>query len=540
MGKVREILRLGLSFKQSRRRIARSIGIGRETVSNYLNRAENAGLTWPLPDDLDDGSLERLLFPSNPPRTQRPVPDWSKIRSELASHKGVTLMLLWEEYKQCYPEGPEYSQFCELFRQWRRTLGLSMRQQHKAGDKTFVDYAGTTVPVYDFRVDEVRKAQIFVAVLGASSYVYAEATWTQQLPDWTEAHVRAFEFFDGVTNALVPDCLKSGVTKPCYYEPDINPTYLKMAQYYDTVVLPARKRKPKDKAKAEQSVQLVTRWILARLRNRTFVSLAALNKAIRELLEKLNNRPFRKLPGCRRSLYETLDRPALKPLPRERYVYGEWNKPRVNIDYHVEIDKHYYSVPYQLRGEQVDACSTSNTVEIFFKNKRVTSHVRSFLQGRHTTKSEHMPPNHRWYKGWSPSRFINWAGKIGPSTVEVVRTILESRRHPEQGYRACLGILRLGKTFGEARLDAACKRAVSGKSFSYKAVSHILKNGLDRKERARPVSKPLRLIKHENIRGPAHFTDTSYAPEENTEVKEDKEEGKCSIIPLFRSSTSSS
>ncbi len=536
MRKVREILRLALGASHSNREIANSLGIGRKTVSNYLKRAKRAGLTWPLTGNPDDGSLERLLFPSDPLRNKRSHPDWSQMRNELANHKGVTLMLLWEEYKQSYSEGYEYSQFCEHYRRWRRTLDLSMRQEHKAGDKCFVDYAGTTVPTYDLQLGKLRDAQIFVAALGASNFVYAEATWTQQLPDWIGSHTNAFEYFGGVTNALVPDCLKSGVTKACYYEPTINATYEEMARYYDTVVLPARKRKPKDKAKVEQAVQLVTRWILARLRKRSFVSLAALNKAIEKLLERLNDRPFRKLPGCRRSLFEALERPVLKPLPRERYVFGEWSRPRVHIDYHVQIDKHYYSVPYTLIHKQVDARATRNTVEIFYKGNRVTSHIRSFLTGRYTTKKEHMPPKHRWLKEWSPDRFIQWAKKIGPSTVEFVRSVLESRPHPEQGFRACLGILRLAIPYDETRLEAACKRAVKYNSFSYKAISHILKNGLDRAKESVTVSTPLRLIKHENIRGAMHFADASLAQEEATQ---DKEETNCSIIPLFRNSTSS-
>lgn len=540
MRTVRDVLRLAFSENcQSHRIIAKSIGIGRTTVSKYVDRAKRAGLSWPLPEDLDDAGLERALFPQKPGEVKGPRPDWSIVRKELGGHKGVTLMLLWQEYKECYPEGYEYSQFCKLYRRWRRSLDLSMRQTHRAGEKLFVDYAGTTVPVFHSESREVRQASIFVAVLGASNYTYAEATWSQQLPDWIGSHVRAFEFIEGVSEIVVPDCLKSGVTKPCNYEPEINRTYQEMAEYYDLAVIPARPKKPKDKPKVEQGVLFVTRWILARLRKQIFLSLAALNRVIRKLLIRLNDRPFRKLPGCRRSLYEMLDRPALDPLPEQPFEFAEWSRPKVNIDYHVDIDRHYYSVPFQLRGERMDARFTSTTVEIFFKRNRVASHIRSFRQGRHTTDPAHMPEKHRQHLKWSPSRFIQWAKKIGPHTGEYVRTILETRRHPEQGYRSCLGIMRLAKTFGKNRLEFACKRAATFRRYSYTYVFNILKKGLDRKEKKKSTPSPrLRLIKHENIRGPAHFMDQPTLPGLNSEP-EQKEERSCCVIPLSINSAKS-
>jgi len=350
MRKVREVLRLKFDGSLSNRQIGISCHLGKSTIADYLDRFQRSGLGWPIKDDMDDSRLEQLLF-SKPQQVQvaedRPVPDWTYIHRELR-RKGVTLMLLWQEYKQIFPHGYQYSRFCDLYSHWAGKLDPVMRQEHRAGEKTFIDYAGQTVPVYDRNCDELRQAQIFVAVLGASSYTYAEATWTQTLPDWIGSHVRAFYFFEGVSKILVPDNLKSGINKACFYEPEINPTYLDMARYYGTAVIPARSRKPKDKAKVESGVLLAERWILARLRNRQFFGLHQLNEAVAELLEKLNNEDFQKIPGSRRSLFESIERPALMPLPTAAYQFAEWKKARVNIDYHIEVDRHYYSVPYQL------------------------------------------------------------------------------------------------------------------------------------------------------------------------------------------------
>lgn len=504
MRKIREILRLKFECGQSNRTIARSCSISRSTVADYLLRASAAGLTWPLPKELDDAGIEHLLFP--PPSIiskTRQGPYWAEIHREL-KRKGVTLALLWQEYKERDPDGYQYSWFCKLYNKWAGTIDLVMRQDHRAGEKLFVDYAGQTVEIVDRLTGVVREAQVFVAVLGASNYTYAEATWSQALPDWIASHVRAFSFFGGVAEVVVPDNLKSGINKACFYEPDINPTYQDMATHYNTVVLPARVREPRDKAKVETGVQVVERWILARLRNHTFFSLHELNREIRKLLDALNNRPFKKLPGTRKSLFDSLDRPALKPLPANPYQYAEWKKATVHIDYHIEVDGHYYSVPHQLVKKKLDVRYSATIVECYHRGKRVAGHRRSYQKGQHTTVKEHMPVRHQKYLDWTPKRFLRWAGKIGPHTVMLTERILASRSHPQQAYRTLLGILRLGKSYTDQRLEAACKRALCIGSASYRSVASILKTGLDSK--ALPtVPEPAAPIQHQNIRGSQYY-----------------------------------
>jgi len=504
MRKIREVFRLKFDCDISNRQIAISCNIARSTVAEYLFRFQQAALSWPLPMDIDDNQLEQLLYPLLPavPADQRFVPDWSYIHQQLR-HKSVTLMLLWQEYKEQFPQGYQYSQFCHLYRQWAHHIDPVMRHEHRAGEKLFVDYAGQTVPVYDLHANQMRQAQIFVAVLGASNYTYAEATWSQALPDWIASHCRAFSFFGGVAQIVVPDNLKSGVSKACFYEPDINPTYLDMANHYDTVIIPTRVRKAKDKAKVEVAVQVVERWILARLRNSQFFSLRQLNETITELLIKLNNTAFQKLPGCRKQLFEALDKPALKPLPLQPYAYAEWKIAGVNIDYHIEVDFHYYSVPYQLIGKKIDVRITENTIECFYKSKPVASHIRSYLKGRHTTLTEHMPKSHQQWAKWTPQRFINWAAKIGPHTAQLIELILNSRKHPQQGFRSCMGILRLAKSYDDQRLEAACRRALTIGGTSYKSVASILKYNLDQKPLPGQTSAEV-AIHHKNIRG-AHY-----------------------------------
>jgi transposase len=505
MRKIKEVLRLKWAQGLSNRRIAAACGIGRPTVSEYLRRASEAGLTWPLPANLDDAHLERLLFPPPPalPANARGIPDWAAIRQEL-KHKSVTLFLLWQEYRQANPDGYQYSWFCEHYRAWRGKLDVVMRQDHRAGEKLFVDYAGQTVPIIDRLTGEIREAQIFVAVLGASNYTYAEATWSQSLPDWIGSHVRTFRFLGGVPELVVPDNLKSGVSKAHRYEPDANPTYQDMAAHYGVAVFPARVRRPRDKAKAESGVLVVERWILAALRHRQFFSLVELNSVIGELLEKLNKRAFRKLPGSRREHFEQLDRPALQPLPAEPYVYAEWKKARVHIDYHVAVEGHYYSVPYALIKREVDVRITRNTIECFHRGNRVASHVRSHHKGRHTTDPSHMPESHRQAGEWSPQRLMRWAAKTGPATEKLIQTVLGSRKHPQQAYRSCLGILRLGKAYGDDRLEAACRRALTLGSCRYKSIESILKHRLDEQ----PLEEQQELAlpdSHDNIRGPAYY-----------------------------------
>ena len=504
MRKIKEVLRRK-ARSMSNRKIAVCCGIGRATVAEYLRRAAAAGLVWPLPPRLSDAAIEQRLFP--PPSTRatrdQTLPDWQWVYREL-KRKSVTQFLLWQEYLEQHPRGYQYSWYCDLYREWRGKLDVVMCQDHRAGEKLFIDYASQTVPVVNQHTGEFREVQIFIAVLGASNYTYAEATWTQSLPDWIGSHQRTFSFLGGVPEIIVPDNLKSGVHKASLYDPDLNPTYQDMAEHYGVAVIPARVRAPKDKAKVEAGVLIVERWILAALRNRTFFSLAELNQAIKKLLVGLNDRPFRKLPGSRHEMFTSLDQPALRALPANAYSYAEWKKVRVHIDYHVEFKRHYYSVPYQLIKKQLDMRITDNTIECFYKNKRVASHLRSFFEGGHTTVREHMPKSHQKYADWSPQRFIRWAEKIGPSTAGVITRVLSSRRHPQQSYRSCLGILRLGKPYGDKRLEAACGRALLLGSYRYKSIESILKHGLD--SRQLPEQQELDIPEdHDNIRGPSYY-----------------------------------
>lgn len=503
MRKIREVLRLWAAGK-SQRQISASVGIGQSTVGDYVTRARRAGID--AGTELDDAALERVLYPPKPalPDASRGLPDWSDVHREL-KRKGVTLFLLWEEYKAAHPDGFQYSWFCKHYGVWAGKVDLVMRQHHRAGEALFVDYAGQTVPIIDRSTGELREAQIFVAVLGASNYTYAEATWTQGLPDWIASHQRALAFIGGVTETVVPDNLKSGVTRAHRYEPDLNPTYAEMAAHYGTTVLPTRVAKPRDKAKVEVGVQVVERFILARLRHQTFFSLDALNRAIAELLPRLNDRPFKKLPGCRRELYEQLDRPALAPLPAQAYVFAAWKKARVNIDYHIEFERHYYSVPYQLVRTEVEARVTAQTVEILHRGRRIASHRRSFKPGGYTSVAAHMPRPHREYAEWTPRRLLEWASRTGPATAELIGDILARRRHPQQGFRSCLGILRLGKTYGDARLEAACRRALKIGAASYKSIDSILKHRLDEQPLPEPAQPTLALDHHDNVRGPKYY-----------------------------------
>ena len=507
--KTRLILRLlwqaGLGVRQT----ALSCQISHATVLEYRTRAEEAGLDWAQVEALDSVSLERELFPSTAaPPPPRPLPEWSEIHLEL-KQPGVTLQLLWDEYKAAYPEdGYQYSRFCDLYRQWRGRLDLSMRQQHKAGEKLFVDYCGQTVPIIDAATGATHAAQIFVAVLGASSYTYAEATRSQKLPDWTGSHARAFEFFGGVTELVIPDNLKSGVDKPCRYEPALNQTYQDLATHYGTAIIPARVRKPKDKAKVEVGVQIVERWILACLRHRQFFSLSELNQAISELLERLNNRPFRKLPGSRRSQFEALDRPALKPLPAASFEYADWAKVRVGPDYHIEVDGHFYSAPYQLVGKELDVRFTVRTVEFLHRDQRVACHVRSYARGKCTTLPEHQPSEHRHHAEWTPQKLVRWAHEAGPATAQVVEAILISKPHPHQGFHSCLGLRSLSKRYGTGRLEAACQRALVIRGLSYKSIRSMLRNGLDRQPPP-STAPPAQTIEHGNVRGAAYYQSAS-------------------------------
>ncbi|MEX2535182.1 MAG: IS21 family transposase [Trueperaceae bacterium] len=515
MRKVREVLRLLWGQGRSAREVAESCGLARSTVGEYERRAKEAGLSWPMPE-VDDTALEGKLFPPPPavPTSLRPGPDYALVDRALRQ-KSVTRQVLWEEYRAAHPDGFAYSKFCDGLRVWRGQQGLSMRQTHLAGEKAFVDYAGPTIGIVDAATGEVWEAQVFVGALGASHYTYAEASWTQGLEDWVMSHVRMLAYFGGCPEIVVPDNLKAGVSSPHLYEPEVNPTYLEFAKHYDLAVIPARSKSPRDKAVVESAVQVVERWVLAKLRNRTFFSLTEANDAIWTLLEELNDRPFQKRPGSRRSLFEELDRPAFKPLPAVRYVYALWKTVRPHVDYHVTIEKHHYSVPHQLVGKQLDARLTSTTIEVFHKNKRIASHARSFRKGQHTTVKEHMPQAHQEHAGMNEEKLLAWASRIGPSTAAFVEGVIASRAHPQQAFRSCLGVLRLDKKYGNDRLEAACGRAVKLGSYAFKSIDAILKKRLD--EQPLETSQPALLPKarHENVRGGSYYATDSVAREED-------------------------
>lgn len=513
MNKIKDVLRLRHQADLSIRQIAASVSLSTGAVSKYLKRAKRAGLSWPLPNELTDKALADLLQPAKvapPAVTASSEPDFKEIQSEL-KRKGMTLQLLWEEYAQVNPENHySYSRFTVLYRQWSKKQKLSMRQTHRAGEKLFVDYCGPTVSVINPDTGEVRQAQIFVAVLGASSYTYAEATWSQTLPDWIGSHVRCFEFLGGLPEAVVPDNLKSAVTKACRYEPDLNPTYHQLALHYDIAIIPARPYKPKDKAKAEIGVQIVERWILMRLRKQSFFTLAELNLAIKDLLKELNQRPFKKLPGSRLSQFSAIDQPALRSLPSAAFEYREVKKARVHLDYHIEYDGHYYSVPYQLVKEEVTLYISEKSVQIFFQNQQVALHPRSYHRGSHTTDVNHMAKAHRKHQEWSPTRFIQWASKIGVKTVDIVNYQLTSRPHPEHGYRACLGLLKLAKQYGNERLEAACQRASHINAPNYKNIASILKKGLDRVPLEAEDFDSETPLQHDNVRGANYYQESMF------------------------------
>ncbi len=506
MRKTREILRLKWCLGRSHREVARSLGVSCGAVASTLQRAGEAGLDWATIEQLTEEDLERRLYPGDPGGTfhrTRPQPDCTAI--DIERRKGVILEVLHLEYLEKHPDGYRYTQFCEIYRRWLKRRGLTMRQTHRAGEKLFVDYAGKKPHIVDPVTGECIEVELFVSVLGASNLTYTDATMTQRGTDWIGSHVQAFEYFGGVAGAVVPDQLKTGVIVPCRYEPGIQRTYQEMAEHYGTVILPARPASPRDKAKAEVAVQIAERWILARLRNETFFSLGALNERIAELREELNDRLMRRYGMSRRQMFEQIDRPALKPLPPERFVYAEWKKARVNIDYHIEVDHHYYSVHHSLVQELVEARLTSTTVEIFRGGQRVASHLRSHVRAAHTTIPEHMPKSHRQHLEWTPSRIIGWAATIGPQTKTLVEAILADRPHPEQGYRSCLGILRLAKRYGDVRLEAAASRALAAGARSYRHVDSILKNGLDRLAPPLPFTPARVISNHENVRGRDYY-----------------------------------
>lgn len=510
MRKIKDILRLRHEAGLSYRGIAQALNIGYGTVVDYLTRAKQAELGWPIPNEMGERELARALFPTQQATGQRRFsdPDFSDVHREL-KRKGVTKQLLWQEYRQNHPDdGYSYAQFCHRYLQWLGCQQRSMRQIHRAGEKLFVDYCGPTMAIVNPDTGEMRSAQIFVAVLGASNYTFACASWSQKQVDWLHAHVKAFEFFGGVPEMVVPDNLKSAVRKTHRYEPEINPSYQQLAAHYQTVIVPARPYKPKDKAKAEVAVQIVERWIMARLRHQTFFTLSSLNQAISLLLTDLNLRPFKKLPGTRRSQFEQLDQPVLRDLPTQAYLYTEFKQARVHIDYHIEYDKHYYSVPHHLVKQTVEVQASNSTLAIYANGQRVASHPRRYSKGAHSTCPEHMPDSHQAIHDWSPDRFLSWAGDIGAQTREVVNHLLQEKRHTEQSYRRILALLSNAKKYGRERLNKACGRALLINSPTRSSVESILKQGLDQvtvELTDSTTQEELCLDHHENLRGKDYY-----------------------------------
>ena len=503
MRQLRQMLRLhhdGVSARE----IGRTLRVARSTVQDNLARARTAGMGWPLPVDLTDDILEQRLFASSgvkPGRRRHSEPDWAALSREL-KRPGVNLMVLWEEYREAHPGGYGYSRFCDLYREFERRLSPVMRQHHVAGDKVFVDYSGKKIGIVDPSTGEVREAEVFIAVLGASSYTYAEASWTQTLPDWIGAHVRMFRFFDGVPRLVVPDNLKSGVHKASFYDPEINRSYAMMAAHYGVAILPARPYRPRDKAKVEAGVRFAQTYILGRLRHQTFFSLDQANRAIAEMVTRINTHVMRRLKVCRSDLFTSVEKPALRSLPASDYEFAEWRLARVNIDYHIEAANYYYSVPHALIHTQVDVRITSRTIEVFHRGKRVAAHQRRYGGPRHGTDPEHMPSAHRRYAAWTPERFRQWARTIGPNTEGWVIAVLASRPHPEHGFRTCLGAMRLFRGVDQARAEAVAARALAIGALAAKSVASILNNNLDRAPRA---AETITVIEHPNLRGPGYF-----------------------------------
>lgn len=510
MHKIKDILRLSFEAGLSQHQIAASLQLSSGVVNKYLTLARAAHISWPLPEEIDELKLRELLRPHTKKINRFAELDYASIHQELKC-KGVTLLLLWQEYEQTQGKyAYRYAQYCAKYKEWLGKQKPSMRQVHRAGEKLFIDYCGPTIDILDPETGEIVPAQIFVATLGASNYTYAEATLNQRLPNWIASHVRAFQFFGGVPALLVPDNLRAAVSKACRYDPQINNTYADMAAFYGTAVLPTRPYKPKDKAKVENAVLVIQRWVLAKLRHQTFVGLAELNKAISLLLKELNQKPFKKLPGSRQSQFEALDKNVLKPLPARPYEFAEFKKVRVHIDYHIEVDKHYYSVPHALVKQEVTVRLTATTVECLYQGQRVASHTRNYRKGSHTTLPEHMPVAHQKHLNWTPGRFLNWALEIGPGTRDLVQHLLNHKAHPEQSYRTCLGLLALAKRYSAVRLEAACLRALAIGAPTRRSVASILEKGLERQPLPEKIISSQSTEKrkqhyHDNIRGSDYY-----------------------------------
>lgn len=508
MRKTREILRLRWQQDRSFREIAKALDVGLGTTSEVVSRATRIGLTWNEVDVIGEDELEARMYPPASTAAPRPEPNPAAIHIELR-RTGVTLRLLHEEYVLAHPNSSPYgyTKFVELYNAWADRLKITMRQVHKAGEKCFVDYSGKRPSIVDAKTGERVEVELFVAVMGASNYTFVEVTATQRSADWIASHVRLVEFLGGTPHALVPDQLKSGVVIASRYEPGIQRTYEEWSQHYLTTILPARPLSPRDKAKVEGGVLIAQRWILARLRNVTCFSLDEMNEHIAALVSDLNDRVMKRYGKSRRQLFDELDRPAITPLPSDRFIHGDWSKAEVKLDYHVLVDHHDYSVPYQRATDEVEIRVSASTVEVFYLNKRCASHVRSFEYGGVTTNLEHLPVSHRKYAEESDVGFETWAATVGAQTLALVRTILIERPHPEHGLRSCRGLRSLTRLYANERIEAACNRALAAGARSYIHVESILKHRLDQQPLVEPVKsdEPSPSLEHENIRGADYY-----------------------------------
>lgn len=506
MRRIKECLRLHFESGLSQNAISRTLQVSRSTVQDYLRRINCQDKRWPELKDLTDEQLEALLFSSKPAGTVRPHPDWELVHKELHSKSYVTLQVLWQEYKAVHPDGYSYPRFVVYYREWAQRFNVYLRQRHIGGEKLFVDYSGKKPRVRDMRTGQDREVELLVMAWGASQYIYAEAQESQRLPDWIMGHRRGYEYFGCVPHIEIDDNLKSAVTKACRYDPDVNVTFTEFAAHYGVAIVPTRPGKPKDKPKVENAVLIAQRWILACLRNRVFYSLAELNMAIRELLEKINAKLMQRLPKSRWQLFLELDKPNALPLPAEPFEYREWLSPTLAFDYHVEVDGNYYSAPWTLAGRKLSVRVMENTVEIFDKRDRVAIHERSRGTHQYTTVTEHMPPAHQKYVEWTPARMYRWAQEIGPSTHQLIEKVIKTKFHPQQGFRPAMGILRLSKTYGNDRLEAAARIALDFGFNRVRQISDLLKNGRDRQGQQTPV---VTIANTDNVRGRDYYAGQS-------------------------------
>jgi transposase len=506
MHQLREILRQKLVQRRSHREVASAVGVSVGLVSGVMSRVAALGLSAEQIDVLEDTALEEKLYgPRVTHRTSRPRPDPAEMHLELR-RAGVTLQVLHLEYLEKYPDGYRYTSYCDVYREWLAKRSPTMRQTHIAGDKMFVDYSGKRPRLVHRATGEVTDVELYVAVLGASNYTYVEATFTQQVPDFVASTARALAFYGGVPRAIVPDQLKSAVTLASRYDPGIQRTFADFGRHYRTTILPARPASPRDKAKVEVGVQIAQRWILARIRNDVFHELGELNLRIRELTTELNARTMRLYKASRVELFERLERPILAALPADAFEHGAWKKVMLNVDYHVAFDDHFYSAPHALIQEELWVRATTTSVEIFHHGTRVASHVRSHEKFKHTTVMAHMPTAHQKHAEWTPTRILGWARTVGPMTENLVQAILTERRHPEHGYRSCLGLFRLAKRYGNERTEAACARALTVSARSYRHVESILKHGFDRAPALDTESSATNdHVVHENVRGRDYY-----------------------------------